>query len=63
MLGWGFVPLRAGMRLFEQVGQRLGVAAGRQRARAAVPVMERRVYRALLRHAWEAADPGLQRRC
>lgn len=61
ILGWGFVPLSREDALFEQVGQRLGVPDGPKGARG-VPVMERRVFAALLRRAWEAADPSYQQR-
>jgi hypothetical protein len=61
ILGWGFVPLSREDALFDQVGQRLGLPPGPKGAQG-VPVAERRVFRALLRCAWEAADASYQRR-
>jgi hypothetical protein len=60
VLGWGFVPLTREDALFEQVGTRLGLPPG-AKGPAAVPAMERRVFRTLLRRAWEAADASYQR--
>src|SRR5207248_3093401 len=61
VLGWGFVPLSREDALLEQVGQRLGVPSS-PKGLQGIALAERRVFRALLRHAWEAADPSYQRR-
>jgi hypothetical protein len=61
VLGWGFVPLTREDALFEQVGTRLGLPPG-AKGPAAIAAMERRVFRSLLRRAWEAADASYQRR-
>jgi len=61
VLGWGFVPLSREDALLEQVGQRLGVPSS-PKGPQGIAVAERRVFRALLRHAWEAADPSYQQR-
>jgi hypothetical protein len=60
ILGWGFVPLNREDALFEQVAQRLGVAAG-ARGAAGLCLLERRVFAGLMRRAWEGADPSYQR--
>src|SRR5262245_13637277 len=57
VLGWGFVPLNREDALFEQVGTRLGLPPG-PKGMPAIPAMERRIFRTLLRRAWEAAERG-----
>jgi hypothetical protein len=60
IVGWGFVPVTREDALFEQLAHRLGLGPG-PRGPQGVTVLERRVYGALFRRAWEASDLRRQR--